>query len=39
MEIKVKHIKALVRDDQAHALLAAIATARAAYTEKLNEIR
>jgi nitrate/nitrite-specific signal transduction histidine kinase len=39
MDAKVKRIETLVQDDQARALLAAIATARAAYSDKLNEIR
>ena len=39
MEAKVKRIEALVQGDQAKGLLAAIATARQAYNDKLNEIR
>jgi methyl-accepting chemotaxis protein len=39
MESKVKRIEGLVQDDQARALLTAIAAARAAYSDKLNEIR
>ena len=40
MEAKVKRIEALVRKgDKAKGLLAAIATARQAYNDKLNEIR
>ena len=39
MEAKVKRIEALVQGDKAKGLLAAIATARQAYNDKLNEIR
>ena len=39
MEAKVKRIEALVQGDRAKGLLAAIATARQAYNDKLNEIR
>ena len=39
MEAKVKRIEALVQGDKAEGLLAAIATARQAYNDKLNEIR
>ncbi len=39
MEAKVKRIEALVQGEQARGLLAAIATARQAYNDKLAEIR
>jgi len=39
MEAKVQRIEALVQGDKAKGLLAAIATARQAYNDKLNEIR
>ena len=39
MEAKVKRIEALVQGDKAKGLLAAIATARQAYNDQLNEIR
>ena len=39
MDAKVKRIEALVQDDKARSLLAAIATARTAYNDKLIEIR
>ncbi len=39
METKVQRIEALVQGDKAKGLLAAIATARQAYNDKLNEIR
>ncbi|MDH4416919.1 methyl-accepting chemotaxis protein [Acidovorax sp. HMWF029] len=39
MEAKVKRIEALVQGENARGLLAAIATARKAYNDKLGEIR